>query len=244
MLIDRIRSSPARLRAAAVVLPILVAGVLYLLRSVVTGASAAVILVLVVVAVAATGDRPSGVLAALAAAVGFDFFVAAPRLDFDIDDIADVGMAVLLLIAGVAVTELALWGSRQQAIASQRAGYMSGVLESAELAARGVPASEVIPTVAGHIWRTLGVELVAYSPGAPHRDCAIIERDGRVTLQGDLLDVARDGLPVDRHTAVLVVQDDTVVGHFLVTAATSVVRPRPEQLQVAVLLADQVAGRD
>lgn len=233
-----------RLRTVAVVLPLLVAGAVFLLRSLVNGSSAAVILVMVVVAVAAVGDRPSGVLAALAAAIGYDFFVAAPRLDFDIDDIADVQMAVLLLIVGVAVTELALWGRRQQAIASQRAGYMSGVLESAGLAARGVPVSEAIPTVAGHIWHTLGAEVVAYESGAPHRDCAIIERDGRVTFQGDPLDVARHGLPVDRHTAVLVVRDDQVVGHFLVTTATSVVRPRPEQLQVAVLLADQIAGRD
>jgi hypothetical protein len=32
------------------------------------------------------------------------------------------------------------------------------------------------------------------------------------------------------------------LGHFLVTAATRVSRPRPEQRRVAVLLADQVAG--
>ena len=162
------------------------------------------ILVLVVVAMAATGDRVSGALAALSSAIGFDFFVASPRLDFDIDDVADVEMAILLLLVGIAVSELALRGRRQQAAASERSGYLSGVLESAELAARGIPISDAIPTVAGHIWRTLGAERVTYEQGVPHRDCAIIQRDGTVTLEGDPLDVTRDGLPADRNTAVLV----------------------------------------
>ncbi len=242
VLIDRVRDSPALLRVAAVVLPLAAAGLLYLLRSLVSGASAALILVLVVVVMAASGDRASGALAALSSAIGFDFFVASPRLDFDIDDAADVEMAVLLLLVGIAVSELALRGRRQQAAASERSGYLSGVLESAELAARGIPISDAIPTVAGHIWRTLGAERVTYEQGAPHRDCAIIQRDGTVTLEGDPLDVTRDGLPADRHTAVLVVQQERVVGHFLV-APTNREHPRAEQLRVAVLLADQIARR-
>jgi len=242
VLIDRIRDSPVLLRVTAVVLPLATAGLLFLLRSLIGGSSAALILVLVVVAMAATGDRVSGALAALSSAIGFDFFVASPRLDFDIDDVADVEMAILLLLVGIAVSELALRGRRQQAAASERSGYLSGVLESAELAARGIPISDAIPTVAGHIWRTLGAERVTYEQGVPHRDCAIIQRDGTVTLEGDPLDVTRDGLPADRNTAVLVVQQERVVGHFLVAPAKRE-RPRPEQLRVAVLLADQIARR-
>ena len=40
----------------------------------------------------------------------------------------DVEAAALLVIIGAAVTEVALWGHRQQSRANRRAGYLDGVL--------------------------------------------------------------------------------------------------------------------
>jgi GAF domain-containing protein len=56
------------------------------------------------------------------------------------------------------------------------------------------------------------------------------------------VDVTRDGLPVDDETVLPVRHNGRVVGQFLLTAATRVVRPSPDQLRVAVLLADQVGS--
>lgn len=238
---DWVQRNRGLLRLSAVALPLAVSGILFLLRGVIAGSAAALILVLLVVGAAATGDRTSGILAGLASALGFDFFLTAPYLDLHIANAEDIELAALLLLVGLAVNELALWGGRQRAVASERAGFISGVLESADLAAQGAPASDAVETVAGHIKHTLAAERVTYHEGLPSADAAVVQRDGTVTFQGVTLNVAADGLPSDRHTAVPVVEGGRTVGHFRVTTATSLVRPRPEQLRIAVLLADQIA---
>ena len=231
------------LRGAALVAPLVVSGLLYFLNGVVSGAASALILVLVVVGVAATGDRTSGILAGLASAAGFDFFLTEPYLTLTIYDPEDIELAIGLLLVGLAVNELALWGGRQSARASEREGFIRGVMESSDLVARGGPGTETIDTVAGHIWHTLGAERVTYADGAPTPEQAIVQRDGSVTLQGSSLNVAADGLPTDRFTAVPVIQGERTLGHFQVTTATRLVKPSTEQLRIAVLLADQVARR-
>jgi Domain of unknown function (DUF4118) len=65
---------------------------------------------LVVVAVAATGQRMTGALAALAGAVWFDLLLTVPYGRFTITNPDDVETALLLTVAGLAVTEIALWG--------------------------------------------------------------------------------------------------------------------------------------
>jgi K+-sensing histidine kinase KdpD len=237
------RRNVGALRVAAVAVPLVVSGLLFLLGALVSGPAAALVLVLLVVGAAATGDRYSGVLAALASAAGFDFFLTAPYLDLHIENAEDVELAVLLLLVGLAVNELALWGARQQASASERGGFISGVLEAAELASRVGPGSEAVDTVAGHIRHTLTAERVTYLSGPPSLDAAVVQRDGSVTYHGASLNVAADGLPKYTHTAVPVIQGERAVGHFQVTTATRLSRPRPEQLRIAVLLADQIARR-
>ena len=79
-------------------------------------------MIVVVVAVAANGDRLAGVLAQRpSAAVSFDFFLTQPYERFSITSRNDIETTVLLLVIGVAVTELAVWGRHQHAAASRRA---------------------------------------------------------------------------------------------------------------------------
>jgi K+-sensing histidine kinase KdpD len=243
MWMDWVRRNRGALRFSAVVLPFAISGVLFLLHGVIAAPAAALILVLLVVGAAATGDRTSGILAGLSGAVGFDFFLTQPYLDLHIANGEDIELAVLLLLVGLAVNELALWGGRQRAAASEQAGFISGVLEVSDLVARGVPGTEAVDTVAGHIRHSLAAERVDYRTGPPSPEDAVIQRDGSVTLQGISLDVPRDGLPTDRLTAVPVIQGERTIGHFGVTTATRLVRPSREQLRVAVLLADQIARR-
>ena len=80
--------------------------------------------------------------------IGFDFFLTGPYNSFSIDDRVDVQTAVLLVVVGAAVTEIALWGLRQQARASQEQGYLDGVVGTAATVAAGrVPTDSLIDGV-------------------------------------------------------------------------------------------------
>ena len=59
--------------------------------------------------------RPAGLVAALSSGVWFDFFLTEPAGRFAIAKADDIEVTVLLVLIGVAVPEVALWGRRQQA---------------------------------------------------------------------------------------------------------------------------------
>ena len=151
---------------AAVVAPVVVGALLTLVRDLITNNNAALVLVLVVVAVAASGDRLAGLVAAVVSAASFDFFLTQPYLTFTINDRDDVEAAVLLALIGLAVTEIALWGRRQQARASTRAGYLEGVVAAAQLAASGTTSpSDVVELVGRQIGVVLDLDACVFDPG-------------------------------------------------------------------------------
>ena len=119
-------------RSVAALLPLVTCAILAGFRDSITAATAALVLVLWVVAAAASGDRVAGVLAALSGGIWFDFFLTEPYQRFTISDPDDVEVTVLLVVIGVAVNEIALWGRRQQAGAARRSGYLEGVVEHRE----------------------------------------------------------------------------------------------------------------
>jgi len=123
----------AWLLTAAVLLPLAAGAVLALFRDRADPAVGALVLVLVVVMVAAAGVRIAGFLAALSSGLSFDYFLTRPYDNIRIDDPNDIEVAVLLVLIGLIVTEVALWGRHQAASSSQRAGYLAGVLRTAEL---------------------------------------------------------------------------------------------------------------
>src|SRR5664279_1615308 len=112
-----------RLLATSVVGPLVACLMLIPFRDSVPNTSVALLLVLVVVGVASAGDRLAGLLAALSAGLGFDFFLTRPYEQFTIASATDLQTTLLLLGVGVAVTEIAYRGREQQAMASKRLGY-------------------------------------------------------------------------------------------------------------------------
>lgn len=229
---------------AAAVAPLLCCAVLALFRESITTATAALVLVIIVVAAAATGDRYAGIVAALSAGAWFDVFLTEPYGQFTIKDPNDIEVTVLLVLVGVAVTEIALWGRRQQARASRRAGYLDGVLGTSKIiAVREASPAALIDHVAHQMVQVLDVDECRFVPGAgPGPQDASIDHDGNVTRRGHRVNVENDGLPTDERIGLVVRQGDAVHGQFVLTAATRVVRPSVEQLRVAVLLADQVGA--
>jgi K+-sensing histidine kinase KdpD len=76
-------------------------------------------------------------LAALSAAVWFDCVLTRPYERFIITRQADIEAIVLLLVIGMAVTELAVWGRRRHAAASRRAGHLNRIRAVAQAVAAG-----------------------------------------------------------------------------------------------------------
>ena len=230
------------LSAIAVVAPLAVCGALLPLRGVVQNTNAALVLVLVVVGVAATGQRMAGVLAALSSAVCFDLLLTAPYGTLSIADPADVETAVLLTVAGLAVTELALWGRRQQARAGAREAYLTGVVAAARIVATGETSlPDFTERVARQIREVLDLDACRFEPGPAH-DGARIDRDGHLIWNGREVDVEREGLPTMDEIHLPVENRGAVCGHYVLTSATRIRRPGLEQRLVAVTLAEQVGS--
>lgn len=222
---------------AAVLGPVAVAAVLSPLRGSLTAANVVLLLVLVVVAVAASGRRVAGILAALSSTAAFDFFFTVPYLSFAIDARDDVETAVLLVVIGTAVTELALWGRRQQARSSRRQGHLDGLVRAAGLAATGGPAAGVVDLVARQITDVLDLDDCRFEPGEPVRTGRPrLLADGTVEHGGRTVAVDRDGLP----TMDEIELDVRGRGRYLLVASTAVRRPDLESRLVAVTLAEQV----
>lgn len=234
--------TPARI--GAILLPFATCAVLSTLRDTITAATAVLILVLWVVGAAATGDRLAGLLAALSSGAWFDFFLTEPYQRFTIADPDDIEATVLLVLIGVGVTEIALWGRRQQGRAARRSGYLEGVLGTARIVSEGdVPASALVEVVASQITHVLGANNCRFVAG-PIYDAriAVLDHDGVVTREGHTVDVDKFGLPTDEYVALVVRKGPHIFGHFLLTATSEVTYPSKERRQVAVLLADQVAA--
>lgn len=229
---------------AAAIAPLLCGAGLGAFRASITAATAALVLVLIVVAAASTGDRVAGIVAALSSGVWFEFFLTAPYGRFTISDPNDIEVTSLLILVGIAVTEIALWGRRQQARASRRAGYLDGVLGTSKIiAGREASPDALISHVAQQIAHLLDLDECRFVPGAgPGLQDASLDHDGHLTRHGQRVNVESDGLPTQEQIGLVVRQGAVTHGQFVLTAATRVVRPSVEQLRVAVLLADQVGA--
>ncbi|MFB6724206.1 DUF4118 domain-containing protein [Kribbella sp. NPDC056345] len=227
--------------AVGLVIPPAVCGLLAFLRDSFDNANAALVLAVVIVGVAAFGFRSAGVLAAVSSAVWFDFFLTVPYNRFTIDSRDDVETTILLVVIGVAVSEVAIWGRRQQARASRHRGYLDGVITTSQAVATGGSTQELIDHVRAELTVVLGIDGVKFVAGNNRTSAPQLNRDGTVTRGGHVLKVERDGLPTNAEIELPVQHAGRVRGRFLLTAATHIARPDLEQRQVAVALADQVA---
>ncbi len=95
------------------------------LREFLGPANVAIILLLGVQVVAIIGGRAGGIMGAIVAALSFDFFFTEPYLRLVIDDRYDIITAVLLLLAGIATSELGTLRVRR-ALRTRSAGAMPG----------------------------------------------------------------------------------------------------------------------
>jgi len=227
---------------AAFAAPLALAAIMVPWRASFPNTDAALVLILVVVAVAANGYRLAGYVAALSAAVWFDFFLTRPYERFTILRRADIETTVLLLIIGVAVTELAVWARRQHAVASRRAGYLDGISAAAQAVAAGGSPSDLIEQVSRQLTGLLSLQSCRFQYGvAGIGHPARLRHDGTVSAARH--DRAADpaGLPGGGDTELLVESGGILEGRFLMTPAPGA-QPSLEQRLLAIAFADQVGA--
>jgi len=226
---------------AGLAAPLALTAVLIPFRVSLPNTDAALALVLVVVAVAAAGYRLAGVLAAVSAAVWFDFFLTVPYERFTITRAADIETTVLVLAVAVAVTEIAVWRRRQQAAAARRAGYLDGINAAARAVFAGSSPQAVIDEVCGQLTSLLSLSGCRFQDGAAGIGRPRLLRTGQVVTRGLVWDAGREGLPPGTDTELLAEAGGLLQGRFLLTPGPRV-QLTLEQRLVAVALADQAAA--
>jgi K+-sensing histidine kinase KdpD len=220
--------------------PLAVCALLIPVRSSFPNTDAALILVAVVVAVAALGSRLGGAVAALSAGIWFDFFLTKPSEHLSITSRDDIETTVLLFAVGMAVTELAVRGRRQQQRAGLQQGYLAGVHAASEAMASGGSPTRVVSQVADELARVLDLQTCHFhfgsSLGGPR-----LHHDGSLTWGTTDWDIDSEGLPATADTELLVSAGGAYKGRFLMTPLPGS-RPNITQRLVAVSLAEQAGA--
>ena len=225
---------------AALVAPLAIAAVLLPFRASWSNTNVALLLVVVVVGVAAAGSRTAGGVAAVWAAIWFDFFFTVPYYRFTIRDPADVTTAVLLLLTGLAVSQLAARARRLKVVAVTDAGYLGQIHEIAALAASPVVPDVVAGRVRAQLVGVLDLEAARFEYGSLLGHPPRLEPDGTVRVGHSRWDVDLSGPPAEE-IELRVFGNGQYHGRFMLTARPGA-RPSLQARLVAVTLAD-MAGR-
>ncbi|HUY46778.1 MAG TPA: DUF4118 domain-containing protein [Streptosporangiaceae bacterium] len=226
--------------AVALAAPLAASAILLPFRASWSNTNVALILVVVVVAVAAIGSRVAGGLAAVSAAAWFDFFFTVPYERFTIRGSADVTTAVLLLVVGLAVSQLAARARRLKVIAITDAGYLAQIHETASMAKSASAPETVADHVTQQLTGLLGLESCRFEYGVLIGHPPRLEPDGSVLTAHGHVDVEHLGLPSEE-VELRTFGNGQYYGRFMMKPAPGA-RPSLQARLVAVTLADQ-AGR-
>ena len=225
---------------AGVTLPCAVPALLVPFRSSFPNTDAALVLVVVVVAVAANGHRPAGWIAALSAAVWFDFFLTRPYERFSITRHSDIETAVLLLVVGIAVTEIAVRSRKHRTTAIEEANFVARIHSAAAAVATGESATFVVMQVAAQLIDLLFLRDCRFDPAAADQHRAYMTQNGDVFLAGMRWGVEQMGLP-GSEVELAVEYQGRFFGRYVMVPTPG--KPvSQERRVVAAALADQVGA--
>jgi K+-sensing histidine kinase KdpD len=224
---------------AALVAPIALCAALIPVRQHRPNTDAALILVALVVAVAANGQRVAGVLATLSGAAGFDFLLTQPYQRFNVTARDDVETMILLVVVGLAVTELAVRGRQFRTVASTGASYLARIRVAADLLAGSRTSDDLLAHVSSQLVDVLGLKACQFEPGPSAGKLPQLAPDGSLTWAETRWDVEEFGLP-DQRIELPARHAGRVQGRFLLEP-TPGTAPSLESRLVALMLAN-VAG--
>jgi Domain of unknown function (DUF4118) len=220
---------------AAVAGPLALAAIVLPWRGSWPEANVALLLVVAVVAVACLGNRFAGALAALSAAVWFDFFFTRPYDRLAISRPADAGTFALLIAVGVAVSQMAAWARRLKSVTVTDAGYLRRIVASAALTQQASP-YDVTEHVRGQLIEVLGLDDCRFEYGKLLGQPPRLESDGTVTTRHGHYPVDEFGFP-EEEVELRTFSNGQYVGRFMLTPRPGS-RPPARARLVAVALAD------
>jgi hypothetical protein len=225
--------------ARALAGPLAASAVLLPLRAGWSNTNAALLLVVVVaVAGAAAWNRLAGALAAVgAAAVCFDFFFTLPYYRLTIRSSDDVTTAVLLLMTGLAVSQLAAWARKLKIVAVTGEGYLESMHGTAALAQASRSPEVVAEYVGGLLAGLLDLQEWRFEYGSLRSHPPRLESDGSIAGGHNARDVEQAGLPAELELQVF--GNGQYYGRFLMRPRVGA-RPALQARLVAVALAEQV----
>jgi hypothetical protein len=236
-------ATPARLGlsgfAIAVLGPIAVACALLPFRDHIRTSNVALVLVLAVLIAAVAGGRPGGAIAALVAAVSFDFLFTRPYYSFSINNGDDVQTVVLLLAVGLAVGEIVARSRRSRAVARRRSREAEYLRHIAELAAGGESPGRLVTIVQNELTEILDLKSCRFErPPFPTSLPQLRHRGIRVDAGSP------DPGGLNSQVELPVRGGGRLLGRFVLTMradGTGIALP-PESRRLAAALADQLGA--
>jgi len=220
--------------------PIGVAAAFIPLRAHVASAEVVLVLVIVVLAAALFGGRPAGGVAALSAALAFDFFQTQPYYSLRIDRAQDVETVILLLVVGLVTGDLVTRRRRDRATAAVSSEELEALHRITQLAAGGERPGPLI-----HLVRTELIDILDLEECEFQRPPFV---DSMPRLQHDGISIPARLAPLDalpnalRQVELPVWGEGLEVGRFVLTFAkpTTGIKLSPQARRSAVALADQL----
>jgi K+-sensing histidine kinase KdpD len=194
----------------------------------------------VIVAVASTGRRLPATLAAVVAALAFDYFLTIPYESFRITNHQDLISEILLIVVGLAVGELAVRGRRHREAASRSSQRVAQLHAVTELTATGRDSALVVASAADALRELLSLRECRFTRGDAGDATARVTPDGEVVIGSETWSTEALGLPT-KSVDLPVRSSGWLLGHFLLTP-TPGVPVSGEQLRLAVTMADQVGA--
>ena len=222
--------------AAAIAGPLALAAILLPWRGSWPNTNVALLLVMAIVAVACLGNRLAGALAALSAAVWFDFFFTRPYERLTISHSADVTTFALLLAVGVAVSQMAAWARRLKAVTVADAGYFNRIVASAALTQHAGTPYDVTEHVRRQLIDVLELEDCRFEYGKLLGQPSRLEPDGSLTTRYGRYPVEEFGFP-EEEVELRTFSSGQYTGRFMLTPKPGS-RPTRRARLVAVTLAD------
>ncbi len=184
-----------------------------------------------------TCQASAGAVAAVGAAVWFDFFFTLPYERFTIRSPADVTTFVLLLVVGVIVSQLAAHARRLKVAAITDEGYLAQIHQTAVLVQSAKFPEAVIEHVREQLIGLLDLEACRFEHGSLLGHPPRLEPGGAVVTGPGRADVDKDGLPSEE-IELRVSGNGQYHGRFMLTPNPGS-RPSLQARLVAVALAEQ-----
>ncbi|WP_405527435.1 DUF4118 domain-containing protein [Streptomyces avidinii] len=226
---------------AGLVAPLLVALALVPFRTELSATNEALIMVVVVVAVAALGTRAAGALAALSAAAWFDFFRTRPYRQFAIDNGEEIQTAVLLLVVGLIVSQLAVRVRRLRTVVVADTEHLTSLQECARPAEDGGSPEEVVEYVRRELVGLLRLRGCRFEYGSLIGHLPHLEHDGGLWLhRGDRITEYAEW--PEGETELRVFGGGHYYGRFLLDPLPGRLVPLEEARLAAVALAAQAGA--